>query len=347
MHSKPLIISFGIAFFTCLATHAQIAGRTSHEFNRTPMGAVMHALGGQNVSLYKADNNHFWQNPAALDSMWSNRLSYNMNAYFADIYNHGISYTLSKEKIGNMALGVSYWNYGDMEERDEFGNLLGNFSSSDFILNLSYSKSFGVFRYGSSLKFSHSSIGAFNSSAMLLDIGGLFVHPKQEFTVGMVFSNLGFQLDKFSDERFVMPFDVKLGTSYKPENMPMRLSATFHRLYRYDIAYDDPAVFDGFDENGQPVREDISEINKITRHIILSTEILLAKGFNVQLGYNFLKRSDLRLAENGGAVGLSFGFLMKVKRIQFAYARSIDHISGGTNKISLMVDLNMFTKNKI
>ncbi len=325
-----------------------MGGSQSLDFTNTAVNASIFALGGVDASHRDIDNNHFWQNPAALDTLFNNFISYNYNANHADIQNHTVSYTLSKEKLGNFAFGVSYWNYGEMEETDESGNEIGNFRASDLIINLGYARRFENFSYGLNLKLANSSIASFNSTAVLMDLGGQFIHPREDFVIGMVFRNIGFPISNYTaDSEFILPFDLRVGSSFKPRHMPLRFSATLHRLYRYDIVYDDPGSFTGFDENGEPIRETPSTLDKVTRHFVIGTELLIAKGFNLQAGYNFMKRTELLIPERKALVGFSFGMLLKVKSLQFAVARSVDHISGATTKLTLTSDLNFITKNRI
>lgn len=342
------LLLFSVSVFLCARVNAQIGGSQSFDFVNLPVNATAFALGNQNITVRSVDNNHFWQNPASLDTAFDNYLSYNFNPWFADVSTHSLSYTRSHDKLGNFAFGVHYLNYGEMSETDENGNVLGTFSSSEYLINLGYARRFDNFSYGANLKFAHSSLAAFNASALFVDLGGQFIHPSEDFVVGMVFRNVGLVLDKYTgDSDFVLPFDLQVGASYKPKYMPLRFSTTLHRLYRYDIAYNDPNVVTGFDENGEPINEAPGTLDKVTRHLVFGTELLLADGFNIQAGYNFLKRRELQISERKGMVGFSFGFMLRVKTVQVAFARSIDHISGGTNKFTITTDLNMFTKNRI
>ena len=327
---------------------AQIGGTQSLDFVNSPMSAVNFALGGANVSLRSVDNNHFWQNPASSDTLFDNVVSYNYNPYYADIRNHVVSYTKSINEIGNFAFGISYFNYGQLQETDPSGNVLGEFRANDYVINLGYSKRFQNFSYGTNLKLANSSIASYNTTALLVDLGGQFIHPREDFVVGMVFRNMGFAFSKYTDQsEFNLPFDVRIGSSFKPKHMPLRFSATLHSLYQYDISYNDPNLFNGFDENGQPIQDELNDIDKISRHFIIGTEFLLVKGFNIQAGYNFMRRAEMQIEERKAMVGFSFGLLLKVKSLQFALARSVDHISGATTKFTLSSNLSFITKNKI
>lgn len=342
-------LTFFILFiFSNTLVVAQIGASQSFDFANSAVNSWAHAIGGVNVSQRNVDNNHFWQNPSALDTGFNNYASYNYNSLFADVGNHTFSYTNSLNEIGQFGFGISYWNYGQMEETDEAGNVIGEFRAADMIINAAFARRFDNFSYGASLKFANSSIADFNSSALLLDIGGQFIHPTEELIIGMVFRNIGFPLRKYtSTTEFSTPFDLQIGASFKPRHMPLRFSTTLHRLYRYDIVYDDPNVFSGFDENGDPIRDEPNDFEKVARHFVVGTELIIADGFNIQAGYNFIRRNELQIQERRGLVGFSFGAMLKVKSLQFAFARSVNHISGATSKLTLTSDLSFITKNRI
>ena len=63
-----------------------------------------------------------------------------------------------------------------------------------------------------------------------------------------------------------MPFDIQIGTSFKPEHMPFRFSVTAHSLYKYDIVYLDPNSSTQLDQNGNEVAEEKSTFDKIASH---------------------------------------------------------------------------------
>ncbi|MBK9334583.1 MAG: hypothetical protein IPM96_19815 [Ignavibacteria bacterium] len=71
---------------------------------------------------------------------------------------------------------MKYFNYGSFEKFDEQSNSLGTFSANDLAVSVSYSNNFRPnFYYGANLKYIYSQIDDFNSSAVAVDLGLLYV----------------------------------------------------------------------------------------------------------------------------------------------------------------------------
>jgi hypothetical protein len=342
---KKALILFSTYILLAGGLLAQIGGRQNLDFINASQFAKNTALGGENVSLRSGDNNHFWRNPASLDTNVHNVASFNYNPYYAGIANLSASYTNHHAPTGIWAVGINYWGYGEMDRKDPSGNDLGGFNANDYVINVGYARRFGVFSYGSNLKFAHSNIAGFGASALLIDFGGQFIHPRHDLVFGMVFKNIGVALSNYNSEtNLVMPFDVQLGASFKPQHMPLRFSTTIHRLYQYDIAYNDPARNTNVSSDGIETIEETSAFDKVMRHFVFGTEFIMLDGFNLRFGYNFLRRAEMNIEERKGLVGFSFGFMVRVKSLELAFSRSIDHISGGTNSFSLIMDINKLRK---
>ena len=126
-----------------------------------------------------------WQNPALLNSDMDGKISFSLNPYFADIYNSQITYAQDFEKLGIFSFGISYFHYGQFEGFDNTGGASEDFSASDYAVQISHSREDGVFRYGTSLKFVANQISGFNQTAVLSDLGGVFVHPDHELSLGL------------------------------------------------------------------------------------------------------------------------------------------------------------------
>jgi hypothetical protein len=136
-----------------------------------------------------------------------------------------------------------------------------------------------------------------------------------------------------------LPFDVQIGTSVKPKFMPLRFSFTAHHLHRFDIAYDDPNLSTVKDQNGNEVVEKVGFADKLARHFVIGTQILLSKNFQLQAGYNHLMRQELKLQNRMAGAGLSFGASLRIKSFEMAYARTYFHAAGGISYITLTGNL--------
>lgn len=316
---------------------AQVGGLRSFESLSVPVSAAQAGTGGVNVSSTLEDPTFTFSNPALLRESFRNKLSITYTSYIAGIDYTAIAYPFQLKNVGLVSVGLQYFNFGDFEGFDDTGARTQNFSASDYALSVSHSRKAGNFRYGASLKFVNSSISGFNSNAFLFDFGGVFIHPEKEFNVALVVKNAGFLLSEFtSTSNTRLPFDVQLGTTFKPQYAPFRFTLTTYNLWRGDITFFDPEVME----------DNPGTIDRIFRRVAFGTEVLIAKSFNLRLGYNHLVRRELRLEEVSGGAGFSFGFLLKIKAFELAYTRSLYHVSGGNNYFTVTTDFGRILKKK-
>ena len=57
------------------------------------------------------------------------------------------------------------------------------------------------------------------------------------------------------------------------------------------------------------------------------------------MGYNHQRRKELRLDEKSGGAGFSFGFMLKIKKIEFDYTKVYYHVVGGANVITISLNV--------
>ncbi|MEN7549625.1 type IX secretion system protein PorQ [Rapidithrix thailandica] len=342
---RPLILFFLIVYAHSM--QAQIGGIADFEFLHLPVSAKQSALGGTNVSAAGKEVSMFMANPALLRDSTDRHLALSFYNYYADIQNYNLAYTHHFKKTGTWGFGIQYLNYGEFEGYDAFENATGVFQAKDYALTLSHAHQLSVFSLGLNAKFVHSNIETYNATGLLFDIGGAFIHPDKDLVIGLTFKNLGFAFQSYTPQHsFRMPFDVQAGITYKPERMPMRLSVTIHHLHQFDIAYQDPSQRARLDALGNPIEEEISFADKLARHFIIGGEFVLSKNFQLRAAYNFLRRRELRLEQRSGLAGISLGVMLRVKRLEFAYARETHHLAGGVNNFTLTLNTKGLIKKK-
>lgn len=331
---------FLVSLFFCsslLPLHAQ---NQAFSFLHLPTHARANALGGVNVSLTGQDVSMFLNNPALLDSAENNQLSINYLPYFAGIKYSSAAY-VRNIKGGTWGASVQYLNYGEFEMTDPAGNVLGTFRANDYALTLAHARKAGNISMGINLKLVGSTIETYQASAVLIDIGGVFKHPKHDLSIGLVIKNVGVRMKNFTPfDEPDLPFDVQAGGTFKPQYMPLRFSITAHSLYRFDIVYQDPKSPKKYDLNGNPIEERIGTLNKLARHFVFGTEVLLNPNFRLHLGYHFRRQQELRQLPLSSGAGFSTGFLLKLKAFELQYAYSIYHLSGSLSNFTLVCNLN-------
>jgi hypothetical protein len=79
-------------------------------------------------------------------------------------------------------------------------------------------------------------------------------------------------------------------------------------------------------------------------HLVAGVEFVPGDLIAIRIGYNFLRRTELRMAEYGGATGFSFGAGLNLGKFTIDYALANYHVSGLTHSISLHANLNRKTK---
>ena len=326
------VIFFSVVYHIA---HGQLGGQRSFEFINIPSSAKLMGLGGVNISQANEDLNLAYGNPALTSDTLSGMLSFNYLSYFAGIDVASFIYQHNLGKYGLWHLGVHHADYGEIEGFDDTGAGLGEYKAGETVIFLGKSHQVRYFTVGVNLKFAYSDIAGYSSSAIMMDIGGLFQHPSSNFSAGLAFKNAGVILSDYSETSdSKLPFDVQAGFTFKPEHMPFRFSFTGYHLYKGDIAYYDPDQSFGQDEPGT--------FDKIFRHIVVGAELLLTKNVNLRFGYNHLVRQELKLEEAAGGAGFSFGLMFRIKAFEFAYSRGGYHVAGGAHSFTLTANTNLF-----
>jgi hypothetical protein len=324
-----------------------LGGRYGFAFLRLPNDARQAALGGINISLINKNVNLFTANPALLNTAMHKHASFSFVPYYAGVNYATLAYAHEFERAGRWGAALQYMDYGSFEETDATGAVLGSFQASDFVFTTAHSRTIGHYTLGISAKLAGSAIAEYNAYGVLVDMGGAFKHPEHDFTIGLLIKNMGFAFNTYTPgNNLTMPFDVQIGTSFKPAFMPLRFSFTAHHLHTFDIAYDDPAFNIVIDQNGNQVAEKVGFADKLFRHFVFGTEILLSKSFQVQVGYNHLVRQEMKLENRMAGAGLSFGDSLQVKAFRLAYSRVYHHAAGGVSYLTLISNFGALTKKK-
>jgi len=304
-------VFIGLLCMMTTTAYAQLGGQKSFEFLNVPNNARLAALGGVNVSLADRDINSMFSNPTLTGDTLAGFASVSYQFYVADVGQTSAAYVHKFKKIGTLAFGVQYLNYGQIKSYDATGTEIGTYKSGESAVFVSKSHQISNFRFGATLKMAFSSITGYRANAMMLDIGGLFVHPQQDFTVGLAIKNVGFVLSDYSETSSSrLPFDVRIGATLKPEHMPLRFSLTAYNLT------------DRYDPEESPNGDEPGTVTKVFRHINFGAEVLIHRNVNLMVGYNYLVHQELKLENAGGIAGISFGFSAAIRSFEFVFSRS-------------------------
>ncbi|MFL2582553.1 MAG: type IX secretion system protein PorQ [Flavobacteriales bacterium] len=348
MRFLGLLVSFLLSF----SSIAQIGGKSTYQFLNIISSAKIASLGGYTIAVPDGDIEMAYFNPALIDSSLHQELNLNYVNYFSDI-NYGFAgYAYRLKKIGVFTTSIKYINYGEFLLTDETSAINGEFSSSETALNIGWSNAYKYgLKYGVNLKFVMSNFYDYTSTGILVDIAGTWSKPEKGIIVGMVVKNMGSQITTYTPNNFEpMPFEIQAGVSKKLQHAPFRFSANFHNLQVFDFYYDSPNEIESSSLfGGDVIEEDKSHLAEIIfRHFTIGTELLLSENFNLRIGYNHQRRSELKLREGSkaGAVGFNFGIGVHIKKFKIDYGRSIYSLAGTTNHLSISTNFSEYISKK-
>ena len=331
---KIFVFAIALLFSSVLAT-AQNGGGSSFAFLNNPGSAKLAGLGNKSASVYRQDVMGFVVNPALINQETSNHVAFNQLIWPTGVGHSGLGYVYEHDKAGTFGVNLQYVGYGTIDGYDDIGNPIGAFRPAEYSIGIAHARQTNNFRFGGALKYAGSTISGFNAAALMVDIGGAFVHPEKDLVVGLVINNLGFLVADYSNtSNTSIPLDVRLGVTMKPEHMPVRFTVTAHHLHQWDISAPHEA------------EPRLPWLDMTMRHLVFGAEFIMGKNITALFGYNHQRRKELLVEDIGGISGFSFGLSMNVNAFDFTYAYGGYHRAGGTNNIGLSVNLNRLITKK-
>lgn len=337
VHRTGLITLF---FSMAVAASAQVGGKRTFDFLNVATSARLSALGGVNVSLADRDVNFFATNPALAGDTLSGVASVNYLFYMADIGQAFVSYSHDFNKAGPILFGLQHIGYGEIDGYDADGSETGPVYAGETAFMVAKQHQIKNFRLGVTMKGVFSNIAGYKASALMMDIGGLFIHPQKPFTAGLVIKNVGVVLNGYSEAKNKLPFDVQAGVTFKPEHMPLRFSLTAWNLTQGDISYYDADAHADTDE------EKPTTVAKVMAHLNFGAEILVHKNVSIMVGYNFLHHQALKLEGGGAGAGVTLGIAANVKSFEFVFGRNA-YVAGNAGYcFTLSTNVNKILKRR-
>jgi hypothetical protein len=298
------------------------------------------SLGGSAIALPDGDVHFVTCNPALIDSSMHGNLAMSYVRYFAQS-NFGyssIAYHKPQSKWAYAAT-MQYFNYGESERLDGLGNPIGSFSNNEYALHLGASYAIdSLWKLGANLKNMYAVYDVYDAYALGVDLGATYYKSSSRFAASLVCKNAGIQLSNFtSQSREKLPFELQIGISKQPKNAPFRFHLVYENLQKFNITYTDANATVIVDPlTGEPVGSNTWKFgDDFMRHIVLGTELLFGKNFKLAVGYNYRQRKELAIPNKPSTAGFSFGATMQFKKFELSYGRSIYHVAGGSNHISL------------
>jgi len=325
-----------ILFFIFVLSEAypQTGGTNVYEFLNLTHSGYVSSLGGVNVSACGKNLNLAYHNPSLLNPEMDKSLALNYVNYFAGI-NYGLAmYSRSLPGTGDFAAGITYLNYGTFTEADPSGNITGTFSASEYAFSVIWSKAIdSLFTAGINFKPVLSHLERYTSFGFAFDLGASWHSRNNLLSAGVVIKNIGYQVTTYSGEsRQSPPFEILAGVTAGLAHAPLKFSLTLRHLEKYDLTFDYKAT----DQGGGEEKPDPEFFENLMRHAVIGAEIIPHRNFYLGLGYNYQRRSELKVESKAAGVGFTWGFGFTTSLLSIEFGRAAYHLAGASNHVSLI-----------
>ncbi len=341
---KNLSIILFVFLIKCI--DAQLGGTTVFNTFNIPGSARVAAMGGTYFAIKDGDLQIAAFNPSVLDSNVHNKIAMSYVDYFDQIKMGYAAYGYYINPKWTSAATLQYINYGNQTELDGLGYELGTFKSADYALTLGAGYQYdSLWTLGANLKTMYSNLANYTSLALAMDAAVTYHKKNKNFTASLIAKNFGRQVITYNDgERRKLPAEIQIGFTKRPAHAPFRFSVVFENMQQWDLTYINPNATIVVDPvTGEIITKDRWEFgDKLMRHIVIGTEFLLGENVNLRVGYNYRRRQELKIEDKPGMAGFSYGFGFKISRLHFSYGRSIFHLAGPSNHISVTTSLSQW-----
>ncbi len=324
-----------------------------YEFLNLPPTARITAMGGYAFPALDNDPGMALRIPALLSGEMDNHLSLNFMDYFDDINYGTVAFTRYIEGLGRFSGSLQYINYGTFVEADHTGHVTGQFTAGEYGFQVGWGRPLNEnFSIGSNLKLVYSSFHTYSSFGVAVDVSMAYFNTDQQLAASLVLSNAGRQLTYYHDgNRESLPLDLMLGVSKELANAPFRFSLVANNLHNFKLSYDDPVLLPGlFDDQNEEEDPGWSErvgntADNLMRHVVAGVEFIPGDNFVFRVGYNYRRRQEMKVDTRLSTVGFSWGFGVQISRFRINYGRSVYHLAGTPNHISLSTSLKELFSN--
>ena len=338
---RRLVTTFIMALLVAVS-NAQV-GKSAFDFLNLPVSSHANSLGGNNISIIEEDVSMVRYNPALLGPEMDMIIDLNYMRYMAATNSAGAMFAKAAGDRGAWSAGLQYVGYGNLTEADATGNILGTFSAKDMVISGGYAHDFGArWRGGFQAKLIYSAYAEYSSVALAVDVGLNYYNPNKEFSMSLVFKNLGGQLKRFAEAHERLPWDIQFGFSKTMRSVPIRWSVTADHLTQWSLPYTKPRT-DEF-SNEEVLETKDTFFSNFFRHMIFGVEYVPSRNFYVALGYNYKNYTDMLRYGRNFFSGFTFGTGVQVKMVGLGVSVANRHVSGTMFMFNLNMRLNEFKR---
>lgn len=336
------IVFFVLMLFVSVTAKSQ-EGKSAFDFLGLPVSSHANSLGGNNISIVEEDLSMVRYNPALLGPEMDMIIDLNYMRYMAGTNSAGAMFAKAAGDRAAWSAGLQYVGYGNLTEADAQGNILGTFSAKDMVINGGYTHDFGArWRGGFQAKLIYSAYADYSSLALAIDVGLNYYNPNKEFSMSLVFKNLGGQLKRFTETHERLPWDIQFGFSKTMRSVPIRWSVTVDHLSKWHLPYTKPRT-DEF-SGGELLETKDTFFSNLFRHMIFGVEYIPSRNFYIALGYNYKTHTDMLRYGRNFLSGFTFGTGVQVKMVGLGISVANRHAKGTMFMFNINMRLNDFKR---
>jgi len=227
---RILLITASLIVLVALFGHISIAqtnnGRTAADFMYIGLGARPAGLGGAYTALASGAVATYW-NPAGVAGISSNELLLSHFSWYQDLsLEQGCGAFRLSDQMG-LALTVTYLNYGQINDYDASGNIVGDLSVYDWSagLTLGYTVSDNV-AFGITGKVISQQLDQYSATVLAADLG-IQTHFDRVSVAAMV-ANVGGKM-KFNTVEEDLPTYGRFGVAVRPLDQSLVLALDYEK----------------------------------------------------------------------------------------------------------------------
>ena len=312
---KVVFTLIGILF--ALLSSAQ-ESQEVYTFLRLPVSAHAAALGGDNITISDDDPTMIFHNPALISNTSDKSINLNFMTYMEGAKSASASFIKAWGERATWGVSAQYMDYGSMKETTIDNIEVGTFSAKDIAIAGTFAYLLGnCWSGGITLRLISSSIAGYNSMAIATDLGLNYLDEERGWSISAVAKNLGGQVKAYQDTFEKIPLDLQVGVSKEFSAAPLRFSATFSRLNRWDT--------------------------KFIQHLAVGADVFIGESVYIAAGYNFRRHEEMKISEGDSSsshgAGLSIGAGLSLKRFKLGVAYAKYHVSASSLLINATYSL--------
>lgn len=266
------------------------------QFLNTVYSPRLKALGGSTPTLI-SDVGGIFGNPAGTAFIRKTQFTLNYLNYLLDLRGGYLGFAQPLRNVGCLSLGIIYFDYGKIEEVNQYAIRTGReFESREIALAASFANRLGDhFSYGINLKYAYSTIDVYSAAAMAADVGLLIRLPY--LNLGFSLKNFGENIEPYEHMKEELPTNFTIGLSNKLLNSPVTLHASMTNLFPGNSVQGE--YFDNY---------------------AFGLEYSLQNSFVFRLGYNNHLSKSLASLNVSNFAGFTAGFGLSLGQNNFDYS---------------------------